>query len=173
MRNLAAYSRASFGVVAVLALFLGFVTSASAQEKSGVIFPNRLGLSYQKSLGVDVGLIAFNQWNDGRPFVFYDFSLGVESFISKPFVMAPKFSFDFGVGDVLTLGGGLDISMPTDFSKSTWMFTPKAGITMMSIIRLYYGRHLFQQEQGFPNLGKHRISLEVNIAAFHDFKIGF
>lgn len=172
MRHRIERNRVFFGFIAVLVLSFGFTTPVSGQEESGVIFPNRLGISYQKALGVDIGLIAFNQWNDDPTFTFYDFSLGVESFISKPFIMAPKFSFDFGFGDIFTLGGGLDVSMPTDFSRVTWMLTPKAGISLASMIRLYYGRHIFQQEAGFPNLGKHRISFEINIAAFHDFKIG-
>lgn len=153
-------------------LAVGFAGTAAGQDEAGFMFPSRFGLSYQKAVGIDVGLVSFNQWSDQNGFVFYDFSLGVESFIAKPFVMAPKFNFDFGFGGVLAVGGGLDIAMPTDFSRAAWVFTPKAGISLMSIIRLYYGRHLGQGAQEFPGFGKHRISLEVNIAAFHDFKIG-
>lgn len=146
---------------------------ALAQEKSGMMYPHRFGLSYQKkAVGIDIGLIAFNQWNDRSPMSFYDISLGVESFISNPFVMAPKLSFDFGIGDFISFGGGLDVSLPTDFSRSTWMLTPKVGISTASIVRLYYGHHLFKENENFPHFGKHRVSLEINIAAFHDFKIG-
>lgn len=136
------------------------------------MFPNRFGVSYQKAVGIDIGLVSFNQWSDRSGFAFYDFSLGVESFIARPFVVAPKFSFDFGFGDLLAVGGGLDIAMPTDFSRTAWVFTPKAGISLMSLVRLYYGRHLLPQEKGFPPFGKHRISLELNIASFHNFRIG-
>ncbi len=68
--------------------------------------------------------------------------------------------------------GGIDVSLPTDFSTYTWMFTPKVGISLASIIRLYYGYNQFEKENGFPNLGNHRVSLEINLAALHDFGIG-
>lgn len=153
----------------LILVVVGLSTKGSAQEEFGVMFPNRLGVSYQKALGIDVGLVSFNQTSDENTFTFYDFSLGVESFITKPFVLAPKFSFDFGIGNIFTVGGGLDISMPTDFSRYAWVFTPKAGITIGSVIRLYYGHHILQEDQEFPNYGKHRISLELNIAGFHNF----
>ncbi len=159
-------------IVLLILAVVGVSTKGAAQEEFGIMFPSRFGLSYQKALGVDVGLISFNQWNDQNGFAFYDVTLGVEAFISKPFVVAPKLSFDFGFGDLITVGGGLDVSMPTDFSRSSWVLTPKAGLSLASMVRLYYGRHIFQKDQDFPDFGKHRISLEVNLAAFHDFKIG-
>lgn len=150
----------------------GIAGTATAQGDSGIMFPNRFGISYQKAVGIDIGLVSFNQWSDQNGLAFYDFSLGVESFIARPFVVAPKLNFDFGFGDLLAVGGGLDIAMPTDFSRTAWVFTPKAGISLASLIRLYYGRHLGQGTEEFPGFGKHRISLEVNIASFHNFKIG-
>lgn len=146
--------------------------SVKAQENSGFMFPSRFGLSYQQKLAVDIGLISFNQFNARSPTTFYDLSLGFESYLVKPFILAPKLSFDFGIGDFMSFGGGMDVSLPTDFSRSTWMLTPKIGVSLSSIIRLYYGYNMFQKENSFPVLGKHRVSLEVNLAAFHDFKIG-
>lgn len=170
--ELYAYRTLMKGLLGVLLVIFTFATSVSAQEKSGIVYPNRFGLSYQKKLGVDIGLISFNQWNDRSTMTFYDISLGVESFIVKPFILSPKLSLDFGIGDVISFGGGIDISLPTDFSNAVWMLTPKVGMSMASLIRVYYGRHIFQQDHDFPDLGKHRLSIEVNLAAFHDFKIG-
>ncbi|SFB91677.1 hypothetical protein SAMN05421747_10286 [Parapedobacter composti] len=155
----------------LLAVFV-LLAPVAAQENSGFMFPNRFGLSMQKKLGVDVGLISFNQFTDSSPMTFYDISLGVESYVTNPFTLAPKLSFDFGLGDMILFGGGIDVSLPTDFSKHTWMFTPKVGISLASIMRLYYGYNQFGKENGFPNLGNHRVSLEINLAAFHDFGIG-
>lgn len=64
------------------------------------------------------------------------------------------------------------VSMPTNFSHNTWMLTPKLGLTAGSVIRLYYGRHIWSGESVFNRMGKYQISLELNTAAFHDFKIG-
>lgn len=160
-------------VVLFVGMMLGLATMAPAQEETGLMYPSRFGLSYQKkALGIDVGLISFNQWSDESTFTFYDITLGVESYVTKPFVMAPKLSLDVGIGDILTLGGGIDLSMPTDFSRSEWILTPKVGISLASIVRIYYGHHIFKEEQLFPHYGKHRISLEVNLAAFHEFELG-
>ncbi|WP_461533031.1 hypothetical protein [Sinomicrobium sp.] len=144
-------------------------TSASLAQEMGFIFPSRLGVSVQQTTSIDVGLISFNQYNERGALKYYDISLGVESYFTKPFTMAPKLNFDFGVG---LLAGGVNVSLPTDFSQTTWMVTPKIGLNLFSIVRVYYGYHIFHEMDGFPNLGKHYMSLEVNIAAFHDFKIG-
>lgn len=161
--------------IGLLWFFVTFfsLTSVFGQGESGLMFPNRFGLLYQKKMGVDVGLIAFNHWNDqGSTFVFYDVSLGSEAFFSKPFMMAPKLSFDFGLGDIICLGGGVDVALLTDFQQGVWMWTPKVGVSLGSVLRLYYGRSIFDPPPGFADLGKHRVSLELNIAAFHDFSIG-
>ncbi len=80
----------------LLAVF-ALIAPAAAQENSGFMFPNRFGLSMQKKLGVDVGLISFNQFTERSPMTFYDISLGVESYVIDPFTLAPKLSFDFGL----------------------------------------------------------------------------
>lgn len=159
-------------VLWILPLVLGFTIPTAAQEQSGFMFPSRLGLSYQEKVGIDVGLISFNRFNDRSLITYYDVSLGAESYFVKPFVIAPKLSFDFGMGDSIMFGGGTDISFPTDFSKSTWMLTPKIGINIGSIIRLYYGYNLFAKNNVFPDIGKHRVSLEINMSSFHSFKLG-
>lgn len=143
-----------------------------AQGSAGFMFPHKLGISYQKGLAIDLGLLSYNRWSDRNTINFYDISLGTDVYLTKPFTVAPKVSLDFGVGDWLMFGGGVDITMPTDFSRSTWMLTPKVGLSLASLIRVYYGRHIFEKNNGFPNLGKHRVSLEINIATFHDMKIG-
>lgn len=160
--------RALWVVVALFSLM-----SAFGQGESGVMFPNRFGLLYQKKMGVDVGFVAFNHWNDqGSTLVFYDVSLGSEAFFSKPFMMAPKLSFDFGMGEIISFGGGVDVALLTDFQQAVWMWTPKVGVSLGSMLRLYYGRSIFNPPPGFADLGKHRVSLELNIAAFHNFSIG-
>lgn len=159
----------------ILLVLCGGLISTSplvAQKASGFMFPSRFGLSYQEKLGVDVGVLSFNRFNDRALITFYDVSIGAESYVAKPFVLAPKVSFDFGIGDWIMVGGGLDVSHPTDFSKSTWLVTPKAGLSLASVIRLYYGHNIFRNKEYFPHIGKHKVSLELNLAAFHDFKMG-
>ena len=153
----------------ILTVLLCCIALGSYAQKSGFFGPHRLGVSFHRGVGIDLGLVAFNVYEDRNTFRYFDVSLGAEAYISDPFVLAPKLNFDFGFG---LLGGGVDVSIPTDFSRSTLMVTPKVGITLGSFVRVYYGRHLFQVKNGFPDIGKHRVSLEINIAALHDAKFG-
>ncbi len=156
----------------LLLLLVCLSPAAFAQTKSGIMIPNRFGLSYQEKLGVDIGLISLNQIHDRSFLTFYDMSLGLEAFITEPFIVAPKINLDIGVGGAILLGGGVDLSYPTDFSKGTWMLTPKVGLSLISAIRIYYGWNIYAQNDMFPDLGKHRVSLEINLAALHHFYIG-
>ena len=152
-------------------LSVGF---AKAQQVSGLIAFNRLGLSYQRDFGADIGLLSYNVLFGYQHATFFDVSVGAESVFSRPFVLVPKLNTDVGFpfsGD-LTVGGGLDTGWQTDFSGGGIRVTPKAGFTLGSIFRLYYGYHHYLTGQVPGGTGRHRISLELNIAAFHNFRIG-
>lgn len=151
-------------------------TSTYAQRASGFIPINRLGVSYQRSMGVDLGLLAYNTLYGSQERSFYDVSVGVESIFARKFALVPKLNIDVGIRsslfDAATIGGGVDAGWYTDFSGGSWRITPKAGITLGSIFRLYYGYHHYLSGPVPIRTSQHRISFELNIAAFHDFKIG-
>ena len=148
-----------------------------AQRTSGFIALNRLGISYQRAMGVDLGLIAYNTQYGLQERSFYDVSLGVEVLFARPFALVPKVNVDVGVRsalfDAATLGGGFDFGWHTGFPDGNWRVTPKAGITLGSIFRLYYGYHHYFSKPPSPGMSPHRISVELNIAAFHDFKLWY
>lgn len=166
-----------FRLAALIGLFyLMALAHTHAQRASGVIAINRLGVSYQRAFGVDLGLIAYNTLYGSQERSFYDVSLGVESLLAQQFALIPKLNVDVGIRsslfDAATLGGGIDVGWFTDFSGDDWRITPKAGITLGSIFRLYYGYHYYVSESIPLRTGRHRISFELNIATLHDFKIG-
>lgn len=141
-------------------------------QVSGRVLINRLGVSYQEVIGLDLGLVSYGAWLDEQRTDFVDISLGVESILAKPYIFSPKINIDWGakaIGDIITLGAGIDVARPTDFSKSTWMITPKVGATVGTLIRIYYGYHVMAEASVHPAIGNHRISLELNTAAFHHF----
>lgn len=153
------------------------ILQAHGQSASGFIPVNRLGVSYQKAIGVDLGFGAYNILFGRQKSSFFDVSLGTESIFARRFILVPKVNVDTGfpiwwLGG-MTVGGGTDLGWQTDFSDGSLRLTPKVGVTAGSIIRLYYGYHLYHRKPVVDNLGRHRISLEVNIAAFHNLKIGF
>ena len=113
---------------------------------------------------------------------FFDVSFGVESIFPKPdvlspkYVLSPKLNFDAGFENFrtgLVFGGGVDVALPTNFSTTTLMVTPKAGVSIGSLIRLYYGYNFIKNQPDFPNIGRHRVSLELNVAVFHSLVVGF
>lgn|GEM_PF-984889 len=173
--------RTKAAIGALLKLILFFLVAlppsvANGQETSGFMPLNRLGVSYQKALGIDLGLGAYNLLFGRNNASFFDVSIGTDAIFAKRFMLVPKMNIDVGIpvppSGELTLGGGADIGWATDFSDGGIRFTPKFGITASSVIRLYYGYHIYSQTLLPQRIGHHRISLEVNIAAFHDFKIG-
>jgi len=155
---------------------MGALTGAYAQRASGFIPINRLGVSYQRAIGIDLGLIAYNTLYGSQERSFYDISLGVESIFARQFALVPKLNVDVGIRsslfDAATIGGGFDVGWYMDFPDGNWRITPKAGITLGSIFRLYYGYHHYASNLVPSRTSRHRISFELNIAAFHDFKIG-
>ncbi len=171
-------TKTAIGVLFRLTLLFVFVLpfGANGQEASGFMPLNRLGVSYQKAMGIDVGFGAYNLLFGRNKASFFDVSIGTDAIFAKRFIIVPKVNADIGIAvplwGELTLGGGADIGWATDFSDSGIRFTPKFGITAGSVIRLYYGYHIYSQAPLPQRIGHHRISLEVNLAAFHDFKIG-
>ncbi len=167
-----------FGYWWLIIWFLGFAKPVGAQapRASGMMPLNRLGVSYQKAVGVDVGFGAYNILFGRKKTSFFDVSVGAESVFAKRFALVPKVNVDAGTPiwalGGMTIGGGMDAGWYTDFSTGGIRLTPKVGVTAGSIIRLYYGYHWFDRAWRPEPIGRHRISLEVNIAAFHDFKIG-
>ncbi|QNL50224.1 hypothetical protein H8S90_00900 [Olivibacter sp. SDN3] len=157
-------------------LTIAITPALYAQHASGFMPLNRLGISYQKSMGIDLGFGAYSVLFGHKKASFFDMSLGTEAVFAKQFALVPKLNIDAGVPvwmlGGLTVGGGVDVGWYTDFSTNSLRITPKMGVTAGSVIRLYYGYHAYSRMPLPEGIGRHRISLELNIAAFHDFKIG-
>jgi len=154
-------------------LFIAGAHHGYAQRTSGFIPFHRLGLSYQRAFGVDVGLIVYNTRYGYQRKSFYDLSAGVESLFAHHVAFVPKVNVDFGVPLTLskgsTLGGGVDLGWYTDFRGGEWRVTLKIGTTLGSVFRCYYGYHHYFSDNLPLRTTRHRISFELNIAAIHDF----
>lgn len=152
----------------------GTIGHGYAQRASGMTPFNRLGIAYQKAVGVDVGLLAYHTRYGYQRGNFYDLSLGVESIFAKRFTFVPKINADAGFRSSLfegaTVGGGVDIGWQTDFSSAGLRITPKTGLTWGSFLRLYYGFHVYSPGRTGGRISPHRLSIELNIAAIHDLK---
>lgn len=161
----------------ILLLGCGFLSNTSSfAQISGFMLLNRLGVTHQNVWGLDIGLVSYNMVFNRTSIDFFDVSFGVESIFPKPDVLSPKLNFDAGFENFrtgLVFGGGVDVALPTNFSTTTLMVTPKAGVSIGSLIRLYYGYNFIKNQSDFPNIGRHRVSLELNVAVFHSLVVGF
>lgn len=88
-------------------LFIAGAHHGYAQRTSGFIPFHRLGLSYQRAFGVDVGLIVYNTRYGYQRKSFYDLSAGVESLFAHHVAFVPKVNVDFGVPLTLSKGSTL------------------------------------------------------------------
>src|SRR5687767_13509899 len=75
-------------------------------------------------------------------------------------ITGPKLGYEVTAGLV---GVGADFTYYTDFDQESFMFTPKAGITLLGFVNLFYGRNMKLSDETFNAISKNRFSLIFNI----------
>jgi len=76
------------------------------------------------------------------------------------FIFGPKAGYEFTAG-LLGLAG--DFTYYTDLDNDSWVFTPKAGLTLLGYVDFFYGRNIVLSDFGFNAISRHRFSLVFNI----------
>jgi len=158
-------------------LAMMFVTCGSqlcfGQSSSGFQFLPKLGLGMSRNFLVDVGLVAFNYMPERTKAQYFDANISVMTLIGKHTMVMPKLDmnaalFPIDNDELITFNLGADVGLLTDFKQSTIMISPKAGFSAASgFIRLYYHYNFVLADfKQYPGLGRHAVTLEVNISAF-------
>jgi hypothetical protein len=75
-------------------------------------------------------------------------------------IIGPKLGYEFTAG---LLGIAADVTYYTDFTNDSWMFTPKAGITLLGFVNVFYGRNIALSDDTFGAISQNRFSLIFNI----------
>jgi hypothetical protein len=75
-------------------------------------------------------------------------------------IIGPKLGYEFTAG---LLGVAADFTYYTDFERESVMFTPKAGLTVLGFVNLFYGRNIPLSQDTFSAISKNRFSLIFNI----------
>ena len=132
----------------------------------------RVGISYQKNLFTEFG-ISFNEYSVGfsKTGKYSNFGMGLfGGYISSEIlirtdktIIGPKIGFEFaGIG--ATAGGayGIEFTYFSDFDKSSFAVTPKAGIPL-GILEIYYGYSFFSNKDLKNYIGNHRFGISMNI----------
>ncbi len=135
---------------------------------------HKVGVNFHKSIGFELGLLAFNYVD--KDINFLETSISSEIIFKSDVILIPKLNIDagtsFGTQSLLLLVGGLNIGLPTDFKETDVAIVPKIGFSYATIIRIYYSYIFFRDGFFKDSIGQNQITIELNIAAFHDLKIG-
>lgn len=75
-------------------------------------------------------------------------------------MIGPRAGYEITAGLV---GVAAEITCFTDFDRSAWVFTPRAGLTIMGFVNLFYGRHLPLNDFLFSAIDRNRFSLVFNL----------
>jgi hypothetical protein len=81
-------------------------------------------------------------------------------FQADDIIVGPKAGYELTVG---LLGIAADFTYYTDFDRESVMFTPKAGITLLGYVNLFYGRNIALSDDSFRSISQNRFSLIFNI----------
>ncbi|MGC1242753.1 MAG: hypothetical protein WA874_14275 [Chryseosolibacter sp.] len=75
-------------------------------------------------------------------------------------ILGPKLGYEITAGLV---GIAADFTYYSDFDRSAWVFTPRAGLSIMGFVNLFYGRNVFLSDFQFEGIDKNRFSLVFNL----------
>ncbi len=75
-------------------------------------------------------------------------------------IFGPKIGYGITAG---LIGFATDVTYYTDFSKDSFMLTPKAGISILGFADLFYGYNIPLSEERFAIIARNRFSLILNI----------
>ncbi|MFN8437811.1 MAG: hypothetical protein U0V72_09235 [Cytophagales bacterium] len=122
------------------------------------------GLSFQKQffgeLGIIYGKTIWTKEGPGIPILASGLKLATEfNFNSKNFILAPKVCFEFNTP---LLGTRLSIIDFTNFTNHDFKFTPEIGISLGTLVNLFYGYNFSLTENRLDNIGTHRFTLTIN-----------
>jgi hypothetical protein len=77
-------------------------------------------------------------------------------------IIGPKLGYEVTAG---LIGLAADMTYYSDFDKTSLVFTPRAGISIMGFVNLFYGRNLLLSDFQFDGIDKNRFSLVFNLNA--------
>lgn len=80
--------------------------------------------------------------------------------IDENFIIGPKLGYEITAG---LLGLAADVTYYSDFDKDSWIFTPRAGISVLGFANLFYGRNIFLSDFIFQGIDQNRFSLVFNL----------
>ena len=75
-------------------------------------------------------------------------------------IIGPKAGYEITAG---LLGVAADVTWYSDFDRESVVFTPRAGISILGFVNLFYGRNIALSDFQFAGIDKNRFSLVFNL----------
>lgn len=131
----------------------------------------KLGLGMSRNFLLDVGLAGYSYIPDKNKAQYFDANISVMALIGSHTMLYPKLDLQAGLfaldaDDLVCFNLGVDAGVLTDFNRSSFMVTPKAGLSFATgLVRIYYLHNfLVDDKLLFPGYGRNGILLEINIS---------
>ena len=75
-------------------------------------------------------------------------------------IIGPKLGYEITAG---LLGLAADVTYYSDFDREAMVFTPRAGVSILGFVNLFYGRNIALSDFQFSAIDKNRFSLVFNL----------
>jgi hypothetical protein len=141
------------------------------EPSSGFQFIPKFGLGASRNFLIDLGLIGYSYIPDKNKAQYFDGNISVMALIGRHTMLYPKLDLQAGLfaldgDDLVCFNLGVDVGLLTDFKRSSFMVTPKAGLSFATgLIRIYYLHNfLVDDKLLFPGYGRNGVLLEINIS---------
>lgn len=80
--------------------------------------------------------------------------------LEETLIIGPKLGYEVTAG---LFGVAADVTYYSDFGREALVFTPRAGISILGFVNLFYGRNIPLSEFQFEGIDKNRFSLVFNL----------
>lgn len=80
--------------------------------------------------------------------------------IDETLVLGPKLGYEITAG---LIGIAADVTYYSDFERHAWVFTPRAGVSVLGFVNLFYGRNIALSDFLFTGVDQNRFSLVFNL----------
>lgn len=79
---------------------------------------------------------------------------------NETLILGPKLGYEITAG---LIGIAADLTYYSDFERDAWVVTPRAGISVLGFVNLFYGRNIGLSDFLFDAIDQNRFSLVFNL----------
>lgn len=121
----------------------------------------KIGLGIQKTAFVEAGVQLHKIYIHPLSLASAGPYLTVDGLLSgETLILGPKLGYEITAG---LIGVAADVTYYSDFERHTWVFTPRAGVSVLGFVNLFYGRNIGLSDFIFDAVDLNRFSLVFNL----------